>query len=282
MHALAQLPQDRPAGPRRVALSMYDLPGLQWANDRLWAAVRGRLEAAGLSDLPQALDRESPVGEVWTDPGLLLAQTCGYPFVKQLSRRVRLVATPRYRAEGCRGPFHSSVVIVRAEERAQGLAGVKGARLALNDEASGSGMNLLRAAVAPLAGGQPFFGTVAVTGSHLASIRAVATGHADVAAIDAVTWAHVGRLEPDLISGLRPLAWTSSSPGLPLITAGDVDEPTLAALQGALDDAAHDPSLVDVRQALLLDGFSLLREPHYHAVLHLEQRAIDLGYPRLC
>ncbi len=96
-----------------------------------------------------------------------------------------------------------------------------------------------------------------------------------------MTWALVARSRPDLTRGLRALAWTSKSPGLPLITAGHTDDATLAALQDALDDVAADPGLAEVRQALLLDGFSRLRGPHYHAVLHLEQRAIELGYPVL-
>lgn len=276
MHALSS-----PPSKRLAALAMYDLPELRWANDALWAAIAGRLEAAGLDDVPRTLDRDAPLDEVWTDQGLLLAQTCGYPFITRLRGRVRLVATPRYRAAGCRGPFHSSAVIVRAEDRAQTLGDVRGARLALNDESSGSGMNLLRSAVAPLAAGRPFFGSVIVTGSHLASICAVGDGEADLAAIDAVTWALVARSRPDLTRGLRALAWTSESPGLPLITAGHTDDATLAALQDALDDVAADPGLAEVRQALLLDGFSRLRGPHYHAVLHLEQRAIELGYPVL-
>jgi ABC-type phosphate/phosphonate transport system substrate-binding protein len=261
---------------------MYDLPELHWANDQLWAAIAVRLEAAGLNDVPQALDRQRPFDEVWTDPRLLLAQTCGYPFIKRLDGQVRLVATPHYGAQGCRGPFHSSAVIVRAGDPAHHLSDMKGATLALNDEGSGSGMNLLRAAIAPLANGQPFFGSVVVGGSHLESLRAIAAGEADVAAVDCVTWAHVRRLRPDLAGRLRALAWTDESPGLPLIAAKDVDDPTLAALRGALDDVARDPALAHVREALLLEGFSVLDEANYLATLRLEQRAIDLGYPRLC
>ena len=50
-------------------------------------------------------------------------------------------------------------------------------------------MNLFRAAIAPLAGGRPFFSEVIVTGSHAASLEAVADGNAPgLAAIDCVTF----------------------------------------------------------------------------------------------
>ena len=281
MHAIAFPSVSQTAGVRPASLSMYDLPELQWANDRLWAAIARRLEAAGQHDVPDALERRRPLEEIWTDPRLLLAQSCGYPLVTRLKGRVQLVATPRYRAEGCRGPFHSSAIVVRATHSAQTLAQVRAARAAVNDETSGSGMNLLRAAIAPLAGAEAFFSAVVATGSHLACIQALAAGEADVAAIDAVTWAQVRRLRPQLANRLRVLAWTGESPGLPLITAADSDAPTLAALRQALADVAVDPYLADVRDALLLDGFSLLREPHYQSVLYFEQRANDLGYPLL-
>ncbi len=281
MHAVPLPPTSRTASRRAASLSMYDLPELRWANDRLWTAIAERLEAAGLEGVPHVLERQRALDEIWTDPRLLLAHSCGYPLVTSLRGRVQLVATPRYRAEGCRGPFHSSAIAIRKADRAQTLADLKGTRLALNEEASGSGMNLMRAAIAPLAVGETFFSAVSLTGSHLASLHAVAAGEADVAAVDSVTWAHVRRLRPHLADRIRVLAWTAESPGLPLITAGDTDAPTLAALREALVEAACDPHLADVRDALLLEGFSVLREPHYQAVSDLAQGAVELGYPLL-
>ena len=278
MHAVSH----QPLGvSRRASLSMYDLPELRRANDRLWAAIAARLEAAGIADVPRGLDRDEPPQEVWTDPGLLLAQTCGYPLAKRLHNRVRLVATPRYRAEGCRGPNHSSAVIVRAEDPARVLADVRGAKLAVNDLESGSGMNLLRAAIAPLAGGRPFFGPVTVTGSHIASIQGVASGDADVSAIDAVTWAHVRRWRPRIAARLRVLTWTEECPGLPLITAATTDHSTLAVLQGVLQDVVADPASAEARETLLLEGFSLLQLQDYDAVFALKRRAIEQRYPIL-
>ena len=69
-------------------------------------------------------------------------------------------------------------------------------RPALNAHDSNTGMNLFRAAIAPIAGGAPFFRAVVVTGSHEASVAAVAEGRADLAAIDCVSFALLGTRPP--------------------------------------------------------------------------------------
>jgi ABC-type phosphate/phosphonate transport system substrate-binding protein len=267
--------------PAVAALSMYDWLELQAANDALWAGIAERLAAAGVRDVPQALTRIDDLHAVWTSPALVLAQTCGYPLLKTLGGQVQLVATPRYRALGCEGPFRRSAIVVRAQARAENLAELRGARCALNDRMSDSGMNLLRSSVAPLAGGKPFFSQVVVTGSHLASAEAVASGAADVAAIDGVTFAHLQRLRPTVSRALRVLTWTARTPGLPLITAGATTPELREALRHALSDVARDPQLAEARDALLLDGFTPLPINYYRLTQHHEDRAEALGYPRL-
>jgi ABC-type phosphate/phosphonate transport system substrate-binding protein len=266
---------------RVAAMGMYDLPELRAANDALWQAIAARLEADGVIDAPQALTRDRSLDEVWLDPRLLLAQTCGYPFAHALKGKVNLVATPRYRARGCEGPFYRSAVVVRGGDPATSLRDLLGRRCALNDLASNSGMNHLRVELAPMAGGQPFFSAVSISGSHLASAEWVASGEADVAAVDCVTWAHLERWRPALTRRLKVLAWTVQSPGLPLITAGDADPATRAALRRALRDVETDPQLREARADLLLDGFNDLPASHYHAIVHLEQIASAQGYPEL-
>jgi len=82
----------------------FDFP-LREANDVLWSALRSCLVANGADPdhLPGVpIDRESDMAEVWTDPDLYLAQTCGYPYVTLLKEKgVRVVATPIYDAPFC-------------------------------------------------------------------------------------------------------------------------------------------------------------------------------------
>src|SRR5665811_293725 len=103
-----------------------------------------------------------------------------------------------YGFEGCEGAKHCSFLIVRRGEAERGLAGFRGARAAINARDSNTGMNLFRAAIAPLAKGHPFFSDVVVTGAHALSFAAVAEGTADIAAIDCVSFGLLRRGRAEL------------------------------------------------------------------------------------
>ncbi len=132
---------------------------------------------------------------------------------------MQLVATPLYTAIGCVGPFYRSAIVVRRYEPAATLADMRGTRCVVNEWSSNSGMNLLRAAIAPLAAGAEFFESVDLSGSHRRSIEMVADGEADLAAIDCVSWAHFQQIAPEPTGALRVLGWTETSPSLPYVTA---------------------------------------------------------------
>lgn len=264
-----------------ACLPMYDFPPLRAAHDALWTALAQRLHTAGVEAAPASLTRIADHFESWLHPGLLLGQACEYPLATRYEGRVRIVATPRYTAEGCEGACYRSAIVVRSSDPALALQDLRGRRCAVNEQDSNSGMNLLRAALAPLAGGAPFFSSVGLTGSHLASATQVADGRADVAAIDCVSLAHFRRLYDTLTAQLRVLAWTPASPSLPLITAASTDDAMLAQLRAALDEVAGDPSLQPVRECLLLGGFDLAPDPSLPAVRLLARQARDAGYPML-
>jgi ABC-type phosphate/phosphonate transport system substrate-binding protein len=220
--------------------------------------------------------------DIWTDPDLLLAQTCGYPLVTSLAGRVALVATPRYAAFGCAGAYYRSAVVVRGNDTAAGLADLRGRRCAVNDAASNSGMNMFRAAIATVAAGDSrFFNEVVMTGGHVASVQAVVAGQADAAAIDCVTWAQLQRLRPAATRRLRVLAWTAASPGLPLITSLRTPAATLSVLLTVLGEVLADRALAPVRDALLLEGFDVLKPADYDAAMAFELLAQDARYPIL-
>ena len=190
-----------------------------------------------------------------------------------------MVATPVYDADGCDGAWYRSAIVVRREYPAGGLAALRDTICAVNAVDSNSGMNLLRAEVAPLAQGAPFFRRVIITGSHAASLRAVATGEADIAAIDCVTLALLSDIRPDAVAAIRILGWTTPSPGLPMITAGD--DHTLLALREALDAAARDPALGATRRALRLLRFEVLPPDSYSMIRALEDQARAANYSTL-
>jgi ABC-type phosphate/phosphonate transport system substrate-binding protein len=243
---------------------MYDWPELQWAHDALWAAIAKRLTALGIT-APAIVDRARPAEEVWLDPGLILSQTCGWPYSTRLLEKVRIVATPVYEVGGCDGPLYSSIIVTRPDERAKNLSGFEGRRFAVNARDSLSGYIALAAALRE-AGTDPAGIEWVDTGSHRASVRAVADGQADVAAIDAVCWRLAEQLESAAVRRLRILGRTPLRPGLPLITAGSRSDGELALLQGALHDALASDETREARKALSLIGTALVADSDYRAL----------------
>jgi len=264
-----------------AALPMYDFPELQVAHDALWSAVAERLAAEGVVDVPVRLTRDLECRAVWRHPDLLFGQACEYPIAKSFGEYLKIVATPRYSAPGCVGLLYKSAVVVRAADPAESLAEMRGRRCAVNEPDSNSGMNLLRAALAPLAYGGRFFGSVAVSGSHRRSIELIAGGDADVAAIDCVTFAHLQSIDPALTQQVRVLSWTPPSPCLPFVTARSTSERTLARLRAALAAVFADAELVPVRRQLLLEGIDLAPDVTLSRVLKLERVATDLRYQQI-
>ncbi|MHA1523615.1 MAG: phosphate/phosphite/phosphonate ABC transporter substrate-binding protein [Alphaproteobacteria bacterium] len=261
-----------------AALGMYDWPQIHKATDQLWAAIALGLRAHGLA-APDRLDRETAQKDLCRDPNLLLAQTCGYPYVRGLRGVVHLVATPKYRANGCQGSNYCSWLVVRAGDGAREIGDLAGRIAAFNSPGSQSGYSALRAAFAPLAKDGRFFGTTVETGGHLASLQAVAGGTADVCAVDAVCWALAQRHEPDIAERLRVLAPSPTAPGLPLITGAKRSGDDIAILRQVLNEVAGQAELADCRAALLLDGFEVLSDADYDRIEQIEARAVDLGYP---
>jgi ABC-type phosphate/phosphonate transport system substrate-binding protein len=143
-------------------------------------------------------------------------------------------------------------------------------------------MNLLRASVAPFAGGAPFFESVIFSGSHHRSVQMVAAGDADVAAVDCVSFAHFRRWYPSSIANLRILSWTPASPSLPFITAAATSDRMLQKLRSSLADVLADRDLDAARERLFLGGFDLEPTGNFYEVLQLERGAAQLGYPNLC
>lgn len=204
---------------------MYDRSELRAQTDALWSAISGALRAQGI-DAPERLTRDRDPWEVWQNPDLILAQTCGLPFRARLHGRVTMVATPDYALPGCPPGHYNSVLIARD------AALTDRPRVAVNDPLSQSGWAALhgwaRDSALPL-------GPVTLTGSHAASASAVGDGRADLAAIDAQTWRQLVRF--DRADPALEIGRTAPTPGLPLITAATRDPiPIRAALVAALAD----------------------------------------------
>lgn len=259
---------------------MYDFPEVRAATDRWWRGIASALERAGLEAVPEALTRDPDV-DVWHSPELLLSQTCGYPLTHELAGVVELVATPTYSANGCRGPDYCSLIVVSDANPAADLEDLRGAVCAYNRRHSHSGYNVLRAAVAPLAGGGAFFSRVVESGGHPVSIELVATGKADVCAVDCVTHALIAMYQPVALAGTRVMGATASAPGLPYVTRAGVGDDFVSRLREGLQSAFANPRLADTRDTLMLTGMQVLDIDAYQCIDGMENAARAAGYAEI-
>lgn len=226
-----------------ASLAMYPFEPLREASNSLWGAIRRHLGWG-----PSALEWAVLTPDVWHHPDLLVAQTCGWPLVTKLAPDVVVVGTFDYDVPGSAEGQYRSVLISREEASIEQLRSRPGVVAARNAADSLSGWISLQSAW----GGVPT--SVVETGSHLESVRAIAEGRADVASIDAVTWALVCSLEPELV---RPLFVVGSGPRVPCLPIvvplryqSHVNE-----LRAAFTGAVEDPAVVGACDALRIRGF---------------------------
>lgn len=263
----------------KVTFPMYNVSERVRAGYEAWFdTLLAGLRADGLTDAVE-LVRDAPLPDFFRRDDVLLGQTCGYPYMKQLRAHVQLVATPAYDFPGCAGTDYASAIVVRACSGIMTLEDARGGIAAVNDIDSNSGMNALRHAVAPLARAGRFFDQVRWTGSHRASMALVREGVADLAAIDCVTLGYLTQEHPDEVAELTVLHYAAPSPGLPLVAGLCVPHPLYRQLRRAL--LTPGPAAAAQMAALSISRFEAIDNPSYARILALEAQAVEDGYPHL-
>jgi ABC-type phosphate/phosphonate transport system substrate-binding protein len=232
--------------PERLARRNADLPAVP-------GGIRNA-EGAVVAPDPATLPPDQfDLPTLWRHPKLLLAQTCWGPMELGLFDHVQVVWQPDYSAyEGGQGELYSSAIVMRRHSPAapsgfpegdvqapnNGKAFIplnllRGARFAFNSHDSMSGIMALTCDLQAL--GPEIFSERIETGSHRASVSAVAEERADVCAIDCRSWNMIGRYQPDLAGRVQVVGWTALRKGLPLITAVGLPASVAQALRSILD-----------------------------------------------
>ncbi len=237
-----------------ASLPMYDRPANRAAHDALWALIRNNLRDTGIA-APKALDRDIDHMKGWAHPDLVLGQICNLPFRAKFRGKVTVIGAADYGLAGCPAGHYHSVIVTRHGDANRPFSDFAKARFAANAMMSHSGYG----AAQDWAGSHGFtFGAPLITGSHDASLQAVATGRADIAALDAQTWR---MQQQDLPAGqeVSVIAHTTTSPCMTFITKHGQDyAPYFAAIAAAIGDLSHDHA-----QILGLTGIHHLPEVDY-------------------
>lgn len=197
-----------------ASLAWY--PAARPAWERLWADVRARL---GLG--PEHLSWPEDFAPHWEQPDLLLSMTCALPMRLGLADRLHVVGSPVWDLPDLPAGHYTSNIVTRADDT-RPLTECAAEGIAVNDRHSQSGFGVL--AVEGLGG------PIRETGSHAASMNAVAAGETSLTAIDTVTWV----LAPHPALTVRKR--TTPTPACPFVTAlPEMVAPLRAALDGAID-----------------------------------------------
>ena len=253
-----------------ASLPMYDWPELSASWDRLWSYARTARRGAGIETEEHL--RRSPDHEAdWTDPDLCVGQTCGWPFVSRLSGKVIPFARFDFGCGKIAGDYRSVFIAAPGERNGIELLEDHAATIAVNDFNSQSGFR----ALSTLATGTLSISRIRflVTGSHRKSIQAVASGKAQLAAIDGQSWRYAKAFEA-AVQDVRVLGTSPDVPGLPLITSPvfsrrvhdihDAIETAINALDSRDRTALGIAGLVHARAA---DYAVLARDPYGRVIL---------------
>ena len=241
--------------PVIASLPMYTRPELDDTIAHFWDLIRKNLNDKGIS-APKNLSQDAEDLSSWLNPGLVLSQTCGMPYRNVLHGKVQLVGTLDYNLTDCPPGHYFSVIVVRKNDLRLTLKNYSKATFAYNMETSQSGF------AAPLNHAIPHgisFPNRVETLGHLKSAEMVASGQADIAAIDAVTWMLIERYEA-FASKLRVLERTTpNTPALPLITSLTLDSNLIYdAVKKAIKELP-----TDMRDAMLLKGIVKISPSNY-------------------
>jgi ABC-type phosphate/phosphonate transport system substrate-binding protein len=208
-----------------ASLPMYDRPENVAAHDTIWELIRDGLRARGIA-APDTLDRATHHMDGWARPDLVLGQICNLPYRTHFRDRVTVIGAADYGLPNAPAGHYFSVFIVRQDDRAETPLDCAGYRFAFNEPLSQSGWG------APSdwahANGLRLNPTLH-TRAHAASLQAVASGRADLAAIDAVTFRNLRRWEP-ASRAVRVIGMTHPTPGMTFITAPGNDPTVFRAV----------------------------------------------------
>lgn len=200
-----------------------------------------------------------------------LAMVCTYIYVRgHREIGLELLGGPQVdgRAE------YRSFIIVQAESAITSFDGLKGKRFAFTDPLSSSG-RMYPLALLKDRGQDPgkFFASTTYTYSHDQSIKAVAQGVVDGAAVDSLVYDQWVKANPELRRRLRVILRSDPMPSPPMVAGPNLDPALRDAFRQALVTMHEDEEGRKILQALDIERFVPQRDEDYAPVRELALKA---------
>jgi phosphonate transport system substrate-binding protein len=206
---------------------------------------------------------------------LEVALVCPYPYVDgERDFGMELLAAAVHEDQTA----HYSYLVVPAGSDAGGLDDLRGGAFAFSDPNSHSGWLAPAYQLALLGETQDsFFARHVFTYHHSESIRAVADGLVDGAAVDSLVYDYLATTDPGLVALTRVIARWGPYPSPPFVASPDLDPGLKESLRSSLVGMSQDAEGRAILDKLQLDGFARIDDAAYDVVRQMESTVNATG-----
>jgi phosphonate transport system substrate-binding protein len=216
------------------------------------------------------VDREgyAEINEMLKDGQLEAAFVCSGPYVDGHAQfGLELLAAPQ--AYGA--PVYYSYIIVPRESTVSSFSDLRGKRFAFTDPLSNSGKlvptyMLARMNETP----ESFFKEVVFTKSHDKSIKAVAQGVVDAAAVDSLIWEYLNATSPEFTTKTRILEKSPPYAIPPIAVPRDLAPELKERLRRVILEAHTDPKGQAILKQMRIDRFVVIPDSAYDSVREMQ------------
>lgn len=216
------------------------------------------------------VDRESyaEINDMLKHGQLEAAFVCSGPYADGHAQfGLELLAAPQ--AYGA--TVYYSYIIVPKESAVTSFAGLRGKRFAFTDPLSNTGKlvptyMLARMRETPAS----FFKETIFTKSHDKSIKAVALGIVDAAAVDSLIWEYLNATSPEFTAQTRILEKSPPYAIPPIVVPPDLAPELKEQLRQAILNAHNDPKGQAILKQMRIDRFVVIPDSAYDSVREMQ------------
>ncbi len=210
------------------------------------------------------------VNEMLKEGKVDVAFVCSGPYVAAHDEfDLQLLCAPVVNGQ----PAYNSYIIVNSSSDATSWASLRGSRFAFTDPESNTGHTVPLFMLDEL-GEDPetFFGRTFYTYSHDNSIKAVATGEADAAAVDSLVWEYGNATSPQYTSKTRILLKSEPYAIPPVVIRPGLDAKLVGRLRDAFLTAKDDARGRAILEKMRIEEFVVIEDSAYDVIREMNEK----------
>jgi len=243
---------------------MYDWPETAHALDNLWYSIQKKLNSSEVY-APKFLTRGKDAYLTWQDPNLLIGQACGWPYANRLRHYCKPFACIDYDIKDCPPGTYNCVYIGQSKKDIRFLKDneslIEAKKIAINSSDSQSGFHVFKEITKTPSHTAIPESIQYITGSHRNSIKAVAEGNAQIAAVDTICFELARRHDPDIVKNVSVLGRSIAKPA-PVLMTSHFHKGLIPALLEAIAYGIYNLSEED-KETLLIKGLTPCNDINY-------------------